>query len=212
MFTGIVKEMGSVLKMERSGNLCRLVIRAGDACGLVEVGGSVAVNGACLTAVSNVKGVISFDVMAETVGMTTLAELKKGDAVNLEPSLRVGDPMDGHLVTGHVDHVGRIRGIKRNGDDVAIEIGLDDSCRDRPVRKGSVAIDGVSLTVGDMGEGSFTVFIIPHTMKVTTLGMRRPGDRVNIEFDIIGKYVSRSSPDTKGASGIDETFLRDNGF
>ena len=210
MFTGIVKEIGSVSKIERSKDLCRIDIRSGEVSKGVETGGSVAVNGACLTAVSKVKGVISFDVMTETIDRTTLAGLKKGDAVNLEPSLRVGDPLDGHFVTGHVDHVGSIRDIKKNGDDIAIEIGFDGSCKDRPVRKGSVAIDGVSLTVGGMREDGFTVFLIPHTMKVTTLGMKKAGDRVNIEFDIIGKYVSRSSPGR--VSRIDEAFLRENGF
>lgn len=210
MFTGIIKEIGTVSKICRKKDICRLDIRSVEISKSVEIGGSVAVNGACLTVTEIAKDIISFGVMAETMRRTTIATLKEGCSVNLEPSLRAGEPLDGHFVTGHIDCVGKIRGVKRHGNEFSIDIETGAGCADRLVEKGSIAIDGVSLTAGNVTETGFTVFLIPHTLKVTVLRQKKIGDAVNVEFDIIGKYASGAY--LRAGSGVNETFLRENGF
>ena len=210
MFTGIIKEIGSIAKIARSAGLYRIDVRSREVSKNVDIGGSVAVNGVCLTAVSKKKDMVSFDIMAETIRRTSLAGLKEWDAVNLEGALRAGDPFDGHFVTGHVDCAGSIRSVKQRGGDVSIEIETDGKAMVQAVEKGSVTVDGISLTIGNVTERTFTVFLIPHTLKVTTLGTKKKGDTVNIEFDIVGKYAAKFSD--KGRAVIDEPFLREKGF
>ena len=211
MFTGIIKELGMVRKIARYGDIHRLEIGSKDIFKSVDIGGSVAVNGVCLTAVAKDKNTLSFDVMKETLKRSTLGALKEKDAVNLENSLKVGDPLDGHFVLGHIDCVGRIEKIRRCGDDVTITISIPDEFGLFVVEKGSVALDGISLTVVDVKAGSFSVSIIPHTLNETTLGGKNAGDKVNIEFDVIGKYIIKNEAGRED-SRITENFLKSKGF
>ncbi|MDD5137166.1 MAG: riboflavin synthase, partial [Candidatus Omnitrophica bacterium] len=179
--------------------------------GNATVGDSVSVNGACLTLVQNKGGILIFDVMEETVRRTALSSIKSGERVNLEDSLRAGSPLGGHFVLGHVDCVGTVKNIENTGGEYIIAIVFPQEFSQLAVEKGSVAIDGISLTVGEVGAGSLKVYIIPHTLKMTNLAARRERDKVNIEFDIIGKYLARfRSLDKKG--GVTEQFLKRVGF
>jgi len=211
MFTGIVKELGIVKRMSRAGSIYKLAIGSGAVYKTVKTGDSIAVNGACLTVVSSRGGVISFDVMEETARRTNLAELKSEDHVNLEDSLKAGDPLSGHFVLGHIDCLGKIKDIERSGAEFLMEIDIPPDFADLIVEKGSVAIDGVSLTIGEAGKDKFTVYLIPHTVKTTTLGSRCAGDKINIEFDILGKYILRRKLPER-TSKISENFLKERGF
>ena len=189
MFTGIIKEIGRVHGLSGLGNIYKLSIEAKDIAGGLTVGDSVAVNGACLTLTGKNKNILEFDVMAETIRNTDLGKLRSGDTVNLEDALKAASPVGGHFVTGHIDCVGRIRDIKRSADEVSIEITFPEEYNALVVRKGSIALDGISLTVGKAVKNNVIVYIIPHTLKMTALGARKIGDEVNIEFDLIGKYI-----------------------
>lgn len=207
MFTGIIKEIGRVRGLNRSGIICKLDIESGEIHKTAGTGDSVAVNGVCLTLTGKNKNILSFDVMDETLRKTVLGALANNDPVNLEGSVRADGTFGGHFVTGHVDCVGRIKEIRKGG--ISIEIPSD--LAHLVVEKGSVCMDGVSLTVGDIRNNVFTVYLIPHTLKTTTLGFKKSGDALNIEFDIIGKYCARlieKSP----ASRISEGFLKAKGF
>ncbi len=211
MFTGIVKESGIVRGIGKSGALYRLDIGAKEISRSVKIGDSVAVNGVCLTLVSVKESVMSFDVMVETVRKTNLAELKNGDRVNLEDPLKAGDPLGGHFVLGHIDCMGKMTAIKRSDAEVSIEVGIPAEFDNLIVDKGSVALDGISLTIGEAGRNKFNVYLIPHTLDSTTLGSRKVGDKLNIEFDILGKYIARLKEAEQG-SKITESFLRESGF
>ena len=189
MFTGIVEEMGRVL--ERRGP--RLVIAAAKALDGADLGGSIAVNGVCLTVVERGSDRLGFDIGPETLAVSALGDLVPDDTVNLERPLRMGDFLGGHLVQGHVDGLGLITAAERSADAARIRVEWQDS-RLAPylISKGSVAVDGVSLTVAALDEGAFEVMVIPHTLAVTTLGTARRGRRVNLEMDMIGKYVLRA--------------------
>jgi riboflavin synthase alpha subunit len=183
MFTGIVRDVGRVV--ERGGD--RLVVEVGKLA--PSPGESVAVNGACLTA-AEVRGkYVRFDISRETWERTALSDLRPGDSVNLEPALKLGESLGGHLVLGHVDAVGRIGAITQHGADRIFRIGFPREFSPLVVEKGAVAVDGISLTPFDVGDGYFHVAIVPYTFAHTNLKRRRAGDRVNLEFDIIGKYV-----------------------
>ena len=189
MFTGIVKELGKVHRISGLGSIYKLSVEAKDIAGGLNIGESVSVNGACLTLTGKDKNVLDFDVMGETFNRTNISKLRYGEFVNLEGALRAGDPLGGHFVTGHIDCLGRIRQIRRAGDNYSIEVAFPGEYKKFVVEKGSISLDGISLTVGSVGDGNAVVHMIPHTLKVTTLGSKRPGDEVNIEFDIIGKYI-----------------------
>lgn len=208
MFTGIIKEIGKVRGIRRSGGLARLEITAPGTSKSAGIGDSVAVNGVCLTMVANKGGTMSFDVMEETISRSGLSALKAGDAVNIEGALRAGDALGGHFVTGHIDCIGEIRSVSKKGESTALTISFAPEFGNLVVEKGSITIDGISLTIGRSGVDSVTLFIIPHTLSSTTLGSKKSGDRVNIEFDILGKYASKSAPSGK----LTEQFLRDKGF
>jgi riboflavin synthase len=191
VFTGIIENTGEVAAIERQGDLTRLAIDAADIASEVGVGESVAVNGTCLT-VTGVEGAeIHFDAVRETMEKTALGDLAPGSRVNLERALRAGGRLDGHIVQGHVDGVGQVRDLVRDGDDVRLYVDCDREISQFLVTKGSVAIDGVSLTVVGAGETGFDVALIPLTLQHTTLGERRVGDRVNLEADVLGKYVKQ---------------------
>lgn len=191
MFSGIVEETGRVAEVRRGRESLVLVVQARRTLEGTRVGDSVAVDGVCLTVRSLARDTFTADVMHETVRATTLGELRPGDAVNLERALRLGDRIGGHLVTGHVDGVVRVLRRREGEKAIALEVSLPPELAPYVVPKGSVALDGVSLTVARCRDGAFEVALIPHTAAVTTLGGLRPGDRVNLEVDLFGKYVAR---------------------
>jgi riboflavin synthase len=191
MFTGIIAATGTVRSMRTSGGSARLTIDAGAFLLGVGRGGSIAVNGVCLTATELTAASFEADLSAETLGRTTLGGLRPGDTVNLEHPLAAGDRMGGHLVQGHVDGVGQIAGRWREGDAWWIEVQAPPAVARYVVEKGSIAVDGVSLTIAAVAGDRFTVCLIPHTCAATTLGEARPGAGVNLEVDIVAKYVER---------------------
>lgn len=217
MFTGIVEELGRLKKIQKGADSARLAIEGAVVLQEVKLGDSIAVNGICLTVTEFNDRFFAVDVMAETLRKTNLAELKPGDPVNLERALRVGDRLGGHIVSGHIDGVGQITGRRREDIALLTEITAPAEVMRYVIKKGSVAIDGISLTVVDRTENSFQVSLIPHTAKMTTLGYKKPGDRVNLESDIIGKYVERlmglSQPAESGSKqGLTMEYLADKGF
>ncbi|RKY03847.1 riboflavin synthase [Candidatus Poribacteria bacterium] len=211
MFTGLVEEMGRV-EIVRRGRIVELFISASKVVEDLRVGDSIAVNGACLTATRVEPNGFWAELSPETISRTTLGQLRPGDPVNLERPLRLGDRLGGHLVLGHVDEVGVILGMREMGGSKVMSVRVSPQGMRYIVEKGSVCVDGVSLTVAAVGESSFEVALIPHTLAVTTLGLRKPGDEVNVEFDIIGKYVERLLGRGRGEEGITVEFLREHGF
>lgn len=190
MFTGLVEALGRVGAVETAGSGRRLrVVVPDEPAWRLELGESVAVSGVCLTVVEAGPGRLAFDLAEETLRVTTLGELGAGDPVNLERPLRFDGRLGGHLVLGHVDGIGRVTGIRPEGDGVWLEVEVPRGLRPLLIPKGSVTVDGVSLTVAGLEESVFAVALIPHTLAVTTLGRRRAGDPVNLEMDVIGKYV-----------------------
>ena len=187
MFTGIVREVGRVEAVEERGESVRLVVRAPETAAAAAVGDSVSLAGVCLTAVEVADGTVAFDAVPETLRRSTLGRLETGGAVNVEPALRAGDPLGGHIVQGHVDGVGRIRRVDGEGIEVEAPQDVLRYC----VEKGSIAVEGVSLTIAGLAESSFTVALIPYTRDVTTLGGVAEGDDVNLEVDVVAKYVER---------------------
>ena len=191
MFTGIIEAVGRVTAVERGERSVTLVIAAGRAAEEVPIGASVAVNGACLT-VTHIDGTsLHFDAIPETLDKTALGALRVDSAVNLERAMRADGRLDGHIVQGHVDATGRVAALDRQGDDVRFAVSCEPEFAQQLVPKGSVAIDGVSLTVVSVDEAGFDVALIPHTLRETTLGERVVGDAVNLEADVLGKYVLR---------------------
>lgn len=212
MFTGIVQDVGSVKEFRREGESgYRLVVSSPFISKDALPGASVAVNGVCLTVTKRDNALLSFDIMAETVKRTTLTDLAVGSEVNLEHALKLNGFLDGHLVQGHVDCVGVIIKITRGDGGVSYRISFPSGHSHLIVEKGSITIDGVSLTVGKVGPDKFDIFLIPHTLSITTLGKRSQGDRVNLEFDIIGKYLYRLNS-VPPPSKITDSFLREHGF
>jgi len=193
VFTGRVETMGEVaaLKALPDGAGVRLVVRSPLVAEGAAVGDSVAVNGCCLTVTAVEGDTIAFDAVPETLARTNLGSLTVGSLVNLERPLRLSDRLGGHLVQGHVDAVGRVRAVSPEGTSIRLTIDAPASVRRYIVPKGSIAVDGVSLTVAAVTDTGFQVVIIPHTAAVTTLGRVRPGDHVNLEADVIGKYIER---------------------
>jgi riboflavin synthase len=191
MFTGIVETIGRVEKVEHGESLVRFQIDAGSIAEGVKLGDSIAVLGVCLT-VTQIAGTrLSFDVIAESLARTRLGEVVQGDAVNLERAMAAGSRFDGHIVQGHVDGVGRVRRFDREGDEVELHIRCDEGLASQLVDKGSVTIDGVSLTVVEVVPDGFHVALIPHTLEVTTLSKLETDDKVHLEVDIFGKYVKQ---------------------
>jgi len=191
MFTGIIETVGVIEAVEPNADLTRLVVDAESIADGVKLGDSVAVNGGCLTVTSLLDGRFAFEAIPETMERTNLGDLEVGSRVNLERAMRAGDRLDGHIVQGHVDGVGIVRAVIQDGNDVRLQIDCDPELADCVVEKGSIAIDGVSLTVAALLPSGFEVALIPHTLEVTTLSDRRVHDRVNLEADVLGKYVKR---------------------
>jgi riboflavin synthase len=191
MFTGIVETVGGVVEVRARGETLRLSIEAPAVAAGVRVGDSVSVSGGCLTVVAVQDGRIAFEAVRETLERTSLGSLRAGSRVNLERALRADARLDGHIVQGHVDEAGRVRELRRQGEDVQLFVSCSRGFADWLVPKGSVAIEGVSLTVVAVGDDGFEVVLIPHTLAMTTLGSLRVGERVNLEADVLGKYVKR---------------------
>lgn len=216
MFTGLVEELGKVQAIAKSAKSVRLTIAGRKVLEDVKLGDSIAVNGTCLTVVDYSHTWLTADVMPETVERTALSGLKIGDTVNLERTLRVGDRLGGHIVSGHIDGVGTILTKQTNDIAVVVRIEAGPEVMKYIVRKGSIAIDGISLTVVDYGPNWFTVSLIPHTAAMTTLGIKNSGDPVNLETDMIGKYVEKllrlDSPQSSNKADISKEFLQQHGF
>ena len=191
MFTGIIQHIGRVAAVRGSGQSRVLSLDAGALAPQVGVGDSVCVDGVCLTATALDGERISFDVSAETLRLTTLGGLRTGAPVNLEPALQVGDRLGGHFVSGHADGTGAIRRMERLPGEVRLEVEAPEPLTDLMILKGSVAVDGISLTIAALRPGAFEVSLIPHTLAATTLQHKRAGDRVNIECDMIGRWVRK---------------------
>lgn len=191
MFTGIIEEMGSVKALRHEAGAARLAVFASTVLGDTAPGDSICVNGVCLTVVDMDKSGFSADVAVETLKVTNIGELKTGAKVNLERALQLSARIGGHLVSGHVDAVGRIREKHEEGNGWRIFIDAPDAVLRYVIKKGSIAMDGISLTVADVDKKGFSIVMIPHTAKLTTLGFKSTGDSVNLEADIIGKYVER---------------------
>ena len=216
MFTGLVAELGTVQHLARQGNSYHLTVAAHKVMENLKIGDSVAVNGCCLTVVRMTESEFTADVMPETVRLTNIGLLKTGSKVNLERTLRLCDGLDGHIVSGHVEGLGTILEQRPEGIAVVTTIGAGPELLKYIIKKGSIAIDGISLTVTEVTDTSFSVSLIPHTAKETTLGIKKVGEKVNLETDIIGKYVERMlSFQTKPLAKEEKLsidFLAQNGF
>jgi len=215
MFTGLIEDVGKVQKLERRGNSAKLAIETALPAAEFQVGDSVAVNGACLTVTSMAGSLLSFDVSPETLDRSGLGRLTPGDQVNLERAMRLSDRLGGHIVTGHIDCVATIAARREESGNILFSFRIPSENLRYIIEKGSVAIDGISLTVNNVAMDSFSVNIIPHTSQMTTLRFKKPGDKVNIETDIIGKYVERlltGSGSAGESGGISLKKLMENGF
>jgi riboflavin synthase len=192
MFTGIVQETGVIARIQPTPNSVRLTVRAAKTARGLKLGDSVAVNGCCLTAVRiSSGGLVQFDLLHETWRLTNLQFAKIGAAVNLERPVRAGGEFGGHFVSGHVDGLGKIIRWERSGKDHVLDISAPPDVMRYMILKGSVAVDGISLTVAGVNKNSFRIWIIPHTFEMTVLRERRVGDMVNLETDLLGKYVEK---------------------
>ncbi|MDE1861367.1 MAG: riboflavin synthase [Thaumarchaeota archaeon] len=192
MFTGIVEGLGTVVRLERrtkTRSEARMGVDLGGLARGLKIGDSVSINGVCLTAINIANGIADFEMVGETIKMTNLGSLGIGGKVNIERSLRVGDRLEGHFVLGHVDGSGKILRIDRQPNQVQLWVDLPRELARYVARKGSITVDGISLTVVDKMKNKFSVSIIPHTMEVTNLGLKKVGDKVNIETDVLCKYI-----------------------
>lgn len=218
MFTGLVEELGVVRGISRGADSARIHIDARKILEDMKTGDSIAVNGVCLTSVEFDRNYFVADVMAETLAKTNLAALKSGDKVNLERALRLGDRLGGHMVSGHIDGVGTITRRERHDIATLITVSAPPGLMRYIIKKGSVSIDGTSLTVVDFSETYFQVSLIPHTAHMTTLGYKKVGDTLNLEGDLVGKYIERllnvrENGKTEGSGGaITLDFLAEKGF
>lgn len=191
MFTGIVRELGTVVAASEKGDGLAIVVRAPDTAATTHVGDSVSIDGCCLT-VESVDGErVSFHAVPETLARTTLRRLRADDRVNVEPAVRAGEPLGGHYVQGHVDGVGRVQSVEAEGEGLRVFVEAADDVLRFCVEKGSVTVDGVSLTIAEVADDAFAVALVPHTIEVTTLSELVPGREVNIESDVLAKYVER---------------------
>lgn len=220
MFTGIIEGQGIIDAIGSARQGKRLTIEADFTLDQTKIGDSIAVNGACLTVVKISAKKFEVDLSPETLAVSTFDRAKRGDRVNLERAMRLSDRIDGHLVLGHLDGIGVIKKRQKQGNAIIVNVAVSEALSRYMIPKGSVAIDGISLTLNACGIESFTVSIIPHTARLTTIGVKKEGDAVNIETDMIGKYVERftggasrlNGEKRQSPSGIDMEFLVKSGF
>lgn len=213
MFSGIVKGTGQVLEYVDVGDDRRLTIGfKGVALPALRPGDSVAVNGACLTVIDSKDECFSADISLETLSRTTLGDWKIGDTVNLESALLLGDSVDGHFVTGHVDGIGRVENLVESGRSIVFGIRIDEELAPFLARKGSIAVDGISLTINDIENLTFNVNIIPHTRDITVIAEYRLGTAVNIEVDIIARYLERRVKHETNPQSINMNLLKNHGY
>ena len=191
MFTGIVRELGRIVSAEGASGGRLLVVEAPGTAAELRVGDSVSVNGCCLTAESVEGGRIAMHAVPETLARSTLGRISAGDAVNVEPAVRAGEPLGGHYVQGHVDGVGRVQSVEAEGEGLRVFVEAPADVLRYCVEKGSVAVDGVSLTVAELNREEFAVALVPQTLEATTLSALVPGQEVNLEVDVLAKYVER---------------------
>jgi len=212
MFTGIIEEIGTLRGVKKGAKSAQLTISAKHVLSETKLGDSIATNGVCLTVVHMTDDTFTVDAMHQTLNHSNLSKLNQGDALNLERALKASDRLGGHIVQGHVDGLGTITEIRK--DDIAywLTIQADPHIMKYIIEKGSIAIDGVSLTVAKLHNDRFEVSIIPHTAQETTLLRKKRGDIVNLENDIIGKYTERLLKPSTSSNGIDEAFLRRHGY
>lgn len=209
MFTGIIQELGTVKEFRRVGSVYKVSLNSLRLSKGADIGDSIAVNGVCLTVVGVLRDEVVFEVMDESLKKSNLGKIRRGECVNLEPALKLGDKISGHLISGHIDGTGIIKRVDRAKDTGTVRIEVPQEFIKYIIPKGSVAIDGVSLTVGEVGPNWLSVHIIPHTLKSTTLNSARPGRSVNIELDLMAKYAMQLKPKK---SAVTEDFLREKGF
>jgi riboflavin synthase len=191
VFTGIVRERGRVAAAEHNGDGLKLWIEAAETASAAQPGDSVAVDGCCLTVTAVTDDVLEFDAVPETLARTNLGRLDTGAAVNVEPALRAGEPLGGHFVQGHVDGTGEVLALDREGDGARLRLRLDPALMRYCVEKGSLAVDGVSLTIAALRDDGVEIALVPFTLEHTTLGSAKPGDRLNVEVDLLAKYAER---------------------
>jgi riboflavin synthase len=191
VFTGIVREVGVVVEAEEAGGGRALAVRAPATASRTRVGDSIAIDGCCLTATEIADGTIRFQAVPETIARTTLGTLERNEQVNVEPAIRAGEELGGHYVQGHVDAVGRIRSVEAEGQGFRVVVEAPEAVLRYCVEKGSITADGVSLTVAELVDDGFAVALVPHTLEATTLSALRPGQAVNLEADVLAKYVER---------------------
>ena len=220
MFTGIIEGLGTIAGIRSSGQGKRLTVEADFSLDQTKIGDSISVSGACLTAVKIDGKRFEVDVSPETLQITTFGQAKVGERLNIERALRLSDRIDGHLVSGHIDGVGIVKKRESLSNAIIVTIGADESLTQYMIAKGSVAMDGISLTINARESDNFSVSVIPYTAQLTTIGLKKKGDRVNIETDMIGKYVERfisgrqgRSKDSPSKPGfIDHEYLVKTGF
>lgn len=216
MFTGIVEEIGTITHIKNGVKSSKLIINCNKVLETTEIGDSICTNGVCLTVTNISKGTFEADVMAETIRKSNLNTLKIGSKVNLERALSLSTRLGGHLVSGHIDGIGYIKDLKKEDSAIWITIKTSVDILRYILYKGSITIDGISLTIAYVDDDVFKVSIIPHTLQQTILSSKNIGDSVNLECDIIGKYVEKllgiSKPNKQQANNINETFLKENGF
>ena len=217
MFTGIVEEMGAIISIDKTLAGTRMTILASAVMGDLNIGDSISVNGACLTVVSKTDRNFSVEVSPETLSVTTLGQFSAGSPLNLERAMKLNERLGGHLVAGHIDGVGTIRSRQQDGNAILLTIEAPPEILRHCILKGSITVDGISLTINHVTDRGFTVSIIPHTAKVTTLGLKQVGDQVNLESDLVGKYVERLLQErgqipAKPTSVIDKDFLQKRGL
>jgi len=213
MFTGIIEEIGKIKKIILIRDIVKVIINADKILTDMKLGDSISVDGVCLTVVKFTKNEFEADLSPETLNLTTFKHKKNNDMVNLERALKLGDKLGGHFITGHIDGIGKIDQIEKKGDSFIYTFTTDDSILNNIVHKGSIAIDGISLTIAELNENSFSVAIIPYTYTNTTFRYKKSGDLVNIETDMLGKYVKKYiGLEAEHKSVIDEEFLKKYGF
>ena len=218
MFTGIIEDRGVIVDLRSTGDSDSGVLSLTTSldCGAVRIGDSISVNGVCLTVTEKRAGFLTFDVSFETFKVSNLGSLKRGDRVNLERALRADGRFDGHIVSGHIDGVGNIAKKEMAGSFYKVRITAGDEVLRYVVKKGSIAVDGISLTVNSVDDSGFDFVVIPQTMKLTTLEFKNSGDKINLETDILSKYVEKmlglDNKEKEGKSKVNAAFLAEHGF